>query len=360
VGIFTRNKVSSALDKFTKGAVVPMAIASPWGPGDPLVTWAISEALATQLENADAVMTRDLALRIPGVKRAHGIVCSMFARIPFYVMNDEQREDDQPRWITTSDSGVAPYHRMYGLGSDFFFTGWGCLGFDADKTDCLHIPFGMWNINDDGVPVVTNDAVPEKYRAQLVVIPMGYGENGLLIDGLDTLKEARKIEAAYQDRLDNPIPLTVLDIPFEQWQMWTPDERKDYRDQWVAGRKAGGTATKPAEWGVNFPAESGLDLFESGRNAVRLDIANHTGMPAGLLEGLRQGGGGGSEIRYSSDVGGAHRSELWDFGLPARMVHAFEARMSLDDVVASGLSIRGDLSGEFVAPNPSIDPTSED
>lgn len=358
MGIFGRGKVSNAYDTYTKGPVMPLAIASPWSPADPLVSFVIDDALAGILKES-GVMTRDVALRIPGVKRAHGIVTAMVGRIPFYVMDDVVRTTQQPGWLTNSASGVSPYHRMVGLASDWFFYGWGCLGFTADMSDCLHIPWGMWDI-DNGVPYVTNDAVPAQYQARPVVIPLGYGENGLIVDGADTLNEARKIESAYMDRLDNPIPLTVLGIPYDIWQGWSPEERRSYRDQWADGRKAGGVATKPQEWSVEMPGQVQVDLYETGRNAVRLDIANHTAMPAGLLEGLRQGGGGGTEIRYSSDVGGAHRSELWDFGLPSRMVHAFEARMSLDDIVATGLSIRGDLSAEFAAPNPNIDPTSED
>ncbi|KAA9105011.1 hypothetical protein [Microbacterium rhizomatis] len=336
------------------GTLTPL---SPYTSQDSLVQLVAQDALGGLLAQQPVVMTKSIALRIPGVKRAHGIVCAMFARIPFYVMADTTRAVHQPSWLTTTHSGVPVYNAHHGLASDWFFYGWGCLAFNAEMTDKIHVPWGMWSVNPDGT-IKLDEAVPVEYRARPIII--GYGENGLLADGADTLKQARAIEAAYQDRLDNPIPLTILGVPRDVWERWTDTEKKFYQTQWVEGRRNGGVALKVAEFPVEMPGQTAVDLYETGRNAVRLDIANHTAMPAGLLEGLKQGGSGGTEMHYSSDVGGAHRSELWDFGLPSRFVAAFEARMSMDDVVAPGLSIRADLTGEFAAPNLNTNPTRED
>jgi len=365
VGLFKKQIEAAYRPQVTAPPVVqPLSIASPWSPQDTLVRFALEDALGGLLTESVA-MTRDIALRIPAVKRAHSLHVGMFAEIPFFEMEGAQRTTPQPEWLTNSSSGVAPYHRMYGLGSDLFFNGWGCLGFTADMTDCLHIPFGLWSVRDDGTIEVDERQIPDKYRARPVAIPVGYGENGLLNDGIDTLREARQIEAAYVDRLNNPVPLTILGVPLDTWQTWTPEERKSYRDQYVEGRKGnnGAVALKVSEFPVEFPnpATSGVDLFESGRNAVRLDLANHTSTPAGFLEGVRQGGsGGGTEIRYSGVQNGAGRHELWDYGLAKKFATAFEARMSLDDIVPSGRSIRGDLTNIVAVPTPPSNPTSED
>lgn len=363
MGIFTRNRVSAAYETYTKGAIAPLAVASPWAPTDDL-----TQLVADELFKADAgehvPMTRDAALRIPGVKRAHGIHVRQFAANPFRLMDNDTPVADQPKWLSSSHSGLSPYHRMYGLGSDFFFRGWGCLSFDRDPhdldADCMHVPYGAWGIDPEKGVWVDGSVVPKAYRAFPVAIPLGYGDNGLLVDGIDTLREARKIEAAYMDRLDNPIPLTVLGIPSDVWMGWTKEERREYRDQWAAGRKAGGVATKPAEWPVDMPGQVQTDLYESGRNAVRLDIANHTGTPASLLEGVSQGGSGGSNIKYTGVQNGVGRNELWDFGSAKAFTLAFEARMSLDDICDPGLSIRADLTNMFALPEPNTNPTSED
>lgn len=361
MGIFSRRIEAT----YRAREAMPLAVASPWAPTDAMTQWTVDQLFKDAVQSSDATITRDIALRVPGVKRAHGVHVRTFASIPFFLMDNAARAAQQPRWLTTSDSGVSPYHRMHGLGSDLFFNGWGCLGFDRNPldmdADCLHIPYGAWGIDPtDGQVWVNTDIVDERYAAYPIIIPVGYGENGLLVDGADTLREARLIEAAYMDRLENPVPLTMLGIPKETWEQWSPEERQAYRDKWVEGRKKGGVAVKVAEFPVEFPGETSVDLYESGRNAVRLDIANHTGSPASLLEGVSQGGSGGSNITYTGVANGATRNELWDLGNARAFALAFEARMSLDDVCAPGLSIRGDESNMLAVPNPTTNPTSED
>lgn len=336
-------------------------IVSPWQPAGALQSFT-ADALGGLLGKENVTITREVALRIPAVKRAHGIVCTQFAAIPFFEHEGEARTKTQPEWLTNSQSGVAPYHRNFGAASDWFFEGWACFGFTENYDDVLHIPFGMWSIDQDGFVIISSDQVPERYTVHPVAIPLGYGENGVLHDGADTIRQARNIEAAYQNRLENPIPLTVLSLEDNMYFGYDTTERAAIRDEWNEGRRKNSTALKPKSMGVELPgATAGVDLYETGRNAARLDLANHTGMPASILEGVRQGGsGGGTEMKYQGVGNGGERSDLWEYGLAKRMVHAFEARMSLDDVVASGRSIRGDLSNMFATPNPTSNPTSED
>lgn len=369
MGIFKRRITAAYADETTARLAAPqsttLAITTPWSPQDTLTTWAANEALGGLLDQYTA-LTRETALRIPGVKRSHGIVVGSFAGVPLFQMDGDVRTEEQPEWLTNSASGVAPYHRMFGLGSDMFFHGWGLLAFTDDLSDCLHVPFGLWKVLEDGSIEIDGgrtDKVAAQYHAHPVAIPVGFGENGLLTDGADTLAQARKIEAAYQDRLDNPIPLTVLTIAADRWDSWTPEERIDFREKWVEGRKSakGATAMKPEWVSVDMPGQVQVDLYETGRNGVRIDIANHVGLPVSMLEGVRQGGGGGgTEMRYSGVQNGAQRNEVWDYGFPKLMLRAVEARLSLDDICAPGLSIRGDLSSMLAVPAPHTNPTSED
>lgn len=342
---------------------MPIAVASPWQPSDLLTQITIDNLIATEMREGNLIpVTRDIALRVPAIKRAHSIHCTLFSQVTFRQTDQTGTPTaEQPQWLGNSQSGVSPYHRKYGIGSDLFFNGWAAVGFTEDKTDALHIPFGAWSVRSDGTIDVDEAIVPSHYTAHVVAIPLGYGENGLLVDGVDTVREARLIESAYMDRLENPIPLTVLGIPKDVWESWSVDERKQYREQYVNARKASGgsVATKVAEWPIDFPGDVPVDLYESGRNAVRLDIANHTGTDAGLLEGMKQGGSGTSEIQYSGVSNGATRNEMWDYSRGKQMVLAFEARMSLDDVSPEGLAIRGDLSNFLSVPTPTAHPASE-
>lgn len=339
----------------------PLSIASPWAPRDTLVTWAIDDALGALLDRRELTLSREIALRIPGIARAHGIVCTQLAGIPLFQMDEAQRTPEQPAWLTSSQSGVAPYHRMYGAASDWFFNGWACFGFTATMDDCLHIPYGLWKIDPDGQVEVEDERVPEAFKALMIPVPLGYGENGVLVNGADTIRQARNIEAAYQQRLENPVPLTVLTVDGEVYDRWSDEDLDAFQDSWNEGRRKNSTAVKPSYVGVDMPGQVQVDLYETGRNGVRLDIANHTSLPASILDGVRQGGGGGgTEMRYQGVANGASRSDLWEFGLARRMLLAFEARMSLDDIVPSGLSIRGDLTSLNALPAENTNPTSED
>lgn len=337
------------------------SILSPYSPQDSITTLLVSELYPEH--DTSKTLTRDTALRIPAVKRAHDITCGVLARMPWRQYTAGVLSAEQPQWLSTSSTGIAPRNLRWAVASDLFMSGWAAIAFhlgdDGLPDDALHIPIGSWGVDDYGRPVVTNADVPVAFRASVVAIQLGYGSNGLLNDGITTLQDARAIEAAYRDRIDNPIAQTMLTIAADRWDGWSREEREEFRQMFIAARSAKGGATgmKPDWITVDYSGQLPTDLFESGRNANRLDIANHAGLPAGLLEGAKQSGG--SDIHYSSEVGGATRNELWDFGA-AKYADAIEARLSLDDVCAPGDSIRIDTSHYLTAPTPADPQTSED
>lgn len=362
MGIFSR-RIKTTYD----GRTATSGVLSPYAPTPELGRLIIDDVLAGQLKNRTEVVDRPAALRIGAVKKAHSIVTGLVAGVPLYQMDNDQRSKVQPEWLTNSASGVSPYHRMLGVAGDLFFEGWSLLAFTEDRSDCMHVPFGLWGVKDDGTIVIDEgrgDVIPKVYHARPVAISYGPDENGLLTDGADTLTQARKIEAAYSDRLENPIPLTVLTVAADRWDSWSPEERKQFLDAWKQGRttSGGSTALKPEWVSVDMPGQVAVDLFETGRNGSRIDIANHVGLPVSMIEGVRQGGsGGGVEMKYSGvGEGGTQRNEVWVYGSPRRMLSAIEHRLSLDDVCDPGLSIRGDLDSILAAVDPRTNPTSED
>jgi hypothetical protein len=269
---------------------------------------------------------------------------------------------EQPAWLVTSTSGIPPRTMRWGVVSDLFMSGWAVIGFQMQEPgrplDAMHVPFGWWKVETDG-SITVDERVPARFRELVVPIPMGYGFGGMLNDAAETMTDARSIQAAYRDRIDNPIAQTVLTIDADHWDYWTKEERAQFRQQWIDGRSTAGgaTALKPAWVTVDYPSSIPADLFESGRNASRLDLANHAGLPASLVEGAKQSGGG--DMHYSTEAGGAARNELWDFGL-AKYADAIEARLSLDDVCPPGESIRVDPSFYLNPIMPTTEQTSED
>ena len=338
---------------------VAPSIVSPWAPQDSLQSALVGEVL----QIPTGTLTRETALRIPAFKRAHDITCGVLARLPWVQYDDAAPLADQPRWLVNTSTGISPRHLRFGVVSDLFCYGSAVIGFELGEdefpADALHIPFGWWSADAHG-NVTADERIDTRFTQRLVWINLGYGSNGMLNDGYSTLTDARMIEAAYRDRIANPIAQTTLTLTRELWDGWTRTEREQFRQAWIDGRQAenGATAMKPDSVTVDYSGDLPTDLFESGRNANRLDIANHAGIPADMLEGSKQGGGG-SNIHYSTEVGGAARNELWDYGL-AKYADAIEARLSLDDVCPEGQSIRTDASHYLTAPNPTAPLTSQD
>lgn len=334
-------------------------------PQDSVQTIFIPDDLKAALGDAGATLDHAAAMRIPAYKRAHDVTCGVLARMPWVQYEaGGKRIAEQPAWLTTTKSGVSPRHLRWGVASDQFAHGAAAIGFQLDDrgeqpVDALHIPVGMWQITPDN-KIRVSTAIEPQYRERVVVIPLGYGSSGMLVDAFDTINDAREIAAAYRDRIANPIPQTDLELVGERWDMWTKEEREEFRTLWIEGRKAenGSTAMRPDWVKPNYSGDVPADLFESGRNANRLDMANHAGLPASIVEGAKQGGGGG-DMHYSTEAGGAARNELWDYGLD-KYASSVEGRLSLDDVCPSGQYIRVDASAFLVTPNPTTPQASED
>ena len=334
-------------------------------PQDSVQTIFIPDDLAAALGSAKGVvLDMPAAMRIPSFKRAHDVHCGVLSRLPWVQYEDKQRLTPQPRWLVNSETGVPPRTLRWGVASDMFAYGSAVIGFKLDPVtdlpvDALHIPKTMWSIDTNGDLRVSR-AIPEQYRQRVVWLPLGANSNGMLIDAIDTIADARDIATSYRDRIKNPIAQTVLSLAADRWDGWDEEEREEFRQLWIKGRSSegGSTAMKPDWVTVDLSGQIPTDLFESGRNANRLDMANHAGLPASIVEGAKQGGGSG-DMHYSTEAGGSARNELWDYGL-AKYADAWEARLSLDDVCAPGQSIRVDTSGFLTSPNPTTPQTSED
>lgn len=337
-------------------APATIGVQSPYAPPADFMPFALAEIFGDL--TALGPIDRATALRVGGVKRAHGIHTSLGGGLPFFLMDGEERvpEDQQPRWLTTSDSGQSPLQRNKAVISDLFFTGWACLGFTADMDDCMHIAAGYWGVDDAG-NIVIDERIPAAYRSHPIAIPLGYGENGMLVDGVDAIRGADLINRAWMDRIKNPIPQTDLHITDSQYDNLTRKAKQKIISEWNRNRAASGGSTTLTQsfLEVKDLGTTSTDLFEKGRNAIRLDLANHAAVPASLIEGSKDGSG--SDIEYSNDT--TARNELWDFGTKT-FVQAIEARLSLDDVCAPGLSIRADLTSLMATPTPNINPTSAD
>lgn len=79
------------------------------------------------------------------------------------------------------------------------------------------------------------------------------------------------------------------------------------------------------------------DLFEAGRNALRIDFANHMNLPVALLDGSVAE----ASLTYSTQEG--RRNELFDYTI-GYWTAPIEQALSLDNVVPRGQRIRFDFT----------------
>lgn len=349
MGIFSK-RIASA---YASRPAVPTTPASPWSDQDALQTALISELFGTDTN----AITRDIAMRVPGLKRAIQVHQDIVAAMPLVQYKDGVKVSPQPRWLQNSASGIAPLLRTKGLVKDLALEGFALLGCevatDGSITDAVHIPKAThWQFTGDGVVELTR-LVDPRYLGKLILIPLG--DSGILTDAVDTIRQARALDHARTTRLSSPAAGTELHITDDTRDEMTAKEQmrtvKRYSDQ----RRQTSVSLTPSYLEVKEHGDKPVDLFESATNSIRLDIANHAAVPASIIEGARNSGSG--DMTYSGK--GDERSELYDLG-SRQFADAITARLSLDDVCPEGEYIAFDKSEMFAVPTPTTPPVLED
>lgn len=303
-------------------------------------------------------VTRASALQIPAIKKARDTLLGIIAGCP--LREFEGDTETTPAWLTGSSSGWSPWHRIAWVFDDLFFYDWSALAVTRDSTgqidDAVRIPFGRWEVTPANTVKV--DFKPAKDR-EVILIP-GNGSGGVLAAGAPTIKGARALERAWIGRAQNPIPLIELhqisdDDLTDGSDDPDDDEVGDLLSTWAAARTSptGAVGFTDNRVEVRVHGNVQTDLFETGRNAIVLDVARLTGVPASILDGSQST----ASLTYSTADG--KRSEFDDYALPMWMA-PIEARLSMDDVSAKGRVIRFDMSGRRAAPAPALAQPLED
>lgn len=348
MGIF-KKRIEAA---YSTRPSVPTMPATPWDSQDSLLT-----GLQSELFGIDAgVITRDIAMRVPGLKRAIQIHADVVSAMPLIQYKDGLKVAQQPAWLQNSQSGIPPLIRTKGLVKDLALEGWallGCESADGVIVDAIHIPKAThWKFNSDGVVELTQ-LVDPRYLGQLILIPLG--DNGILTDGVDTIRQARALDIARTTRLESPPAGTELHITDPAYDGMSEKEQLKAVKAYAEQRRKTSVSMTKSFTDVKEHGDKQVDLFESATNSIRLDIANHASVPASIIEAAKQTGGG--DMNYTGK--GDERSELYDFG-SRQFAEAISARLSLDDVCPSGEYIAFDRSEMFAVPTPTTPPVRED
>jgi hypothetical protein len=296
-------------------------------------------------------VTRASALQIPALKKAHDVLLAAVAGMQL-IEKEGEAVVDQP-WLYSTSSGISPWHRMAYIFDDLFFYDWSAIAVQRDSfgqiTDGIHIPFGRWSVDESGI--VSVDYKPAADR-EVILIP-GNGTGGVLVAGAPTIKGAAALQRAWIGRAQNPIPLLVLQQQSDD--EIDDDEIEELIDAYSAARTSPTGAVAFADNRIKPEALGVVDasLFENGRNAVVLDIARLTGVPASILDGSQST----ASLTYSTTEG--KRNEFDDYALPI-WTDPIQARLSMDDVSAKGRVIRFDHSARNAIAAPAITAPTKD
>jgi hypothetical protein len=334
---------------YSLSASIPDSIVSPYAQPSHLHPLVVSDIFGSDFV---APITKADALSVPAVAKARGILHSLIDTRPLVAYKGADRLVNQPTWLYRSDSGIPTQFRTEQMIDDHIFHGETLLGITARGSDGFpinveHIPFDSWKRNADGTISING----EEWDGNDLIWIKGPFE-GLLNVAQKKVRESIKLDAAALSRATTQIPLMELHVTDDN--ELTQEESEQL---FQAALKARQNPDRPImitpnNIELNVHGDKAIDLFESGRNAVRIDFANYFNIPANLLDG----GVDNKTIAYSNEEG--KRNELYDMTLNY-WAKGIESWLSQDKVTPRGTRIAFDFSDLF-APTQTGSPVTED
>ncbi len=323
----------------------PGAIVSPWAEGS-LSTVVWSDVIGADVEKP---LTRTEAMQSPGFRKARDLLCGTAMRFPLIALQGDTplSDADQPTWLYRTDGGVSPQMRMAWTVDDLLFYGsslWQVTrGTDGKILDAERLPWEWWDVTPAGAILVQGKPVPAR---DVIYFPSH--TDPLLTSAATAIRTARSVDESVARRAASPVPVMEIHETGNGDMPITMDEAKELVKTYNTARRdpEGATVFTPAAYELKpHGANADSGALVEGRNASRLDAANHTGVPASMLEGSSAG----ASLTYVTTEG--KRSEFLEYGVTPWLT-TVEARLSMDDVVPRGTRVAFDLAALYT-PNPS-------
>lgn len=343
MGLFERLFPSTQAASF---AMANMPLRSPWA------TTSLSRIVLNDLSGINGGdVSRSVAMKIPAVVRGRALIAGTLSRFPLVLREYPDAELDPAPWMISTNTNESPSQRMLWTIDDLIFSGLSLWAVSRDDNglilDAGRVSPTRWEVNPDGVVMVdSKPANPDE-----IIVFQGPQE-GLVTIADSAIRASRNMSAAWQQRVESPIPLIELHATDADAEL-DPAEVDDAIAQYEAARKKGGTAFTPNAMQLITHGEIKADLFVEGRNAERLDWGNYLSIPAALLDGSMST----ATLTYSTAEG--KRNEFVDYSL-SYWANPIEARLSQDDVTPEGTYARFDISWLTSPTQQGTNPASED
>ncbi|MFI8633999.1 phage portal protein [Microbacterium sp. NPDC077663] len=297
---------------------------SPWAGASKLEGLVYSDIYGPTETEA---VTRETAMTVAPLARGRGVIIGALGDQPFeqgdWDGENFNADDQQPEWLTRTNTEQTAYHRFTLSLDDLMFTGWCLWAVERDEagtiTDAARVDRSRWTFDSaaeatglslDGRPITDPSTV---------MLFMGPHE-GLLTVARETIRGWRHMERAWVGRVRNPIPALVIKEDV-QGQV-NDDEAAEIVGKIAANRSSPNGAVMFLPYGLTAEAlgQVEADLFNEGRNAARIDVANHMNLPVSAVDGSTAT----ASLTYVTQEGDAAQlSDDLDF-----WIAPFEARLS--------------------------------
>lgn len=322
----------------------PDAIKSPFSEGQ------LQEIVWSEIFGANyAPVSRSEAMSIPALSKARNLICATPAKMPLRAATKDGLlpDEKQPEWMYRTDNLISPFQRILWTLDDLLFYGdslwYRTNGADGFPLTVERVAYDRWKVNANG-QVLINEVVQS---GENVIYFPGSIEGLLNKDG-SSIRAAKAIAEAVESRVKSPIPVMEIHATGDGGHEPTKSEQRALVASYNSARRDPDGATVFTPSGVELKPhgdKSDSGFMVEGRNAVRLDMANITGVPAALLDGSVSA----ASLTYSTQEG--RRNEFVDYGLSMWM-ETITGRLSADDVVPRGQSVVFDQT-DFLTTIPS-------
>jgi HK97 family phage portal protein len=297
--------------------------------------------------------TRALAMSVPSVARARGIICGTVGSLPLTTFNRITGEYVDPhRVINQPDPRVAGFVIYCWLAEDIWLygAGYGQVLEMYSATDGGRVR--AWTrVSPDRVTVDTDflNTTINGYKVDGKSVPMqGVGsiirfdgpDEGLLHRAGKTIQAAVYLENAAVNYAKEPAPSMVLK---SNGTNLTAERISSLLSAWKTARQSRSTAFLNADVELQqFGFDPKTMQLSEARQYVALELARACGIPAYFLSAEQ------TSMTYSNAVN--ERRSLVDFSLRP-ILKAIEERLSLPDFVPNPVMVRFDLD-DFLRGNP--------
>lgn len=317
-------------------SVANLPTLSPWAGASGLQGLVYSDIYGPA-DDTEAV-TRDTAMTVAPLARGRGVIIASLADQPFELGEwdgeDFNADEAQPAWLTETKTEQTAYHRFLLSLDDLMFTGWCLWAVERDDAgqiiDAARVDRARWTMDPASPTGIALDQRPVT-DPRTVMLFMG-PHDGLLTVARDTIRGWRHMERAWVGRVRNPIPALV--ITEEVSGQVSPEEVKDIMEKIAAKRMSPNGALMFLPYGLKGEALGNVeaDLYNEGRNAARIDVANHMNLPVSAVDGSTAT----ASLTYVTKEGDAAQlSDDLDF-----WIAPFEARLSKEAPAGKAIRLR--------------------